>query len=72
MTPEPLVSTDWLAEHLRDANVRVVDMRGFVTTKPVAPGRRAGDLPRRTRGIPGVSHSGRGLHRLDDGYHRPR
>ena len=35
---EPLVSTDWLAEHLRDPNVRVADIRGFVTTKPVAPG----------------------------------
>jgi thiosulfate/3-mercaptopyruvate sulfurtransferase len=38
MRTEPLVSTSWLAEHLCDPNVRVVDIRGFVTTKPVAPG----------------------------------
>jgi thiosulfate/3-mercaptopyruvate sulfurtransferase len=38
MTTEPLVSTGWLAEHLRDPNVRVVDIRGSVTTKPLAPG----------------------------------
>ena len=38
MPTEPLVSTSWLAEHLRDPNLRVVDIRGFVTTKPVAPG----------------------------------
>ena len=38
MAADFLVSTDWLAEHLRDPNVRVVDIRGFVTTKPVAPG----------------------------------
>jgi thiosulfate/3-mercaptopyruvate sulfurtransferase len=40
-TPEnfdPLVTTDWLAEHLGDPNVRVVDMRGYVSTRPVAPG----------------------------------
>lgn len=38
MTTELLVSTDWLAEHLSDPGVRVVDIRGFVTTRPVAPG----------------------------------
>src|SRR5262245_21373423 len=38
MPLEPLVTTNWLAEHLRDLNVRVVDIRGFVTTKPEAPG----------------------------------
>src|SRR5579875_3321241 len=27
-----LVETDWLAEHLRDPHVRVVDMRGYVRT----------------------------------------
>ena len=27
-----LVETAWLAEHLHDANVRVVDMRGYVRT----------------------------------------
>ena len=71
MHAEPLVSTDWLAEHLRDPNLRVVDIRGFVTTKPVAPGRRARDLPRRPRGISGGPHSRRRLHRLDDRHHRP-
>lgn len=35
---DPLVTTDWLADHLDDPGVRVVDMRGSVTTRPVAPG----------------------------------
>lgn len=35
---DPLVSTDWLAEHLGDPSVRVVDIRGYVTTRPVGPG----------------------------------
>jgi thiosulfate/3-mercaptopyruvate sulfurtransferase len=38
MPTDPLVSTRWLAEHLRDPNLRVVDIRGFVTTRPVGPG----------------------------------
>jgi thiosulfate/3-mercaptopyruvate sulfurtransferase len=38
MTTELLVSTGWLAENLSDPKVRVVDIRGFVTTKPLAPG----------------------------------
>jgi thiosulfate/3-mercaptopyruvate sulfurtransferase len=38
MPTEPLVSTLWLAEHLRDPGLRVVDIRGFVTTKLVALG----------------------------------
>jgi thiosulfate/3-mercaptopyruvate sulfurtransferase len=38
MAADFVVSTDWLAEHLGDPNVRVADIRGFVTTKPVAPG----------------------------------
>jgi thiosulfate/3-mercaptopyruvate sulfurtransferase len=33
-----LVTTDWLAEHLVDPDVRVVDMRGYVVTRPVGPG----------------------------------
>jgi thiosulfate/3-mercaptopyruvate sulfurtransferase len=35
---EPLVSTDWLAEHLGDPSVRVVDIRGYVETRQVEPG----------------------------------
>jgi thiosulfate/3-mercaptopyruvate sulfurtransferase len=38
MNTEPLVTTAWLAAHLHDKNVRVVDIRGFVTTRPVSPG----------------------------------
>jgi thiosulfate/3-mercaptopyruvate sulfurtransferase len=38
MSLEPLVTTNWLAEHLRDPNVRVVDIRGCVTTKQETPG----------------------------------
>lgn len=35
---DPLVTTDWLAAHLNDPDLRVVDMRGYVTTRPLAPG----------------------------------
>jgi thiosulfate/3-mercaptopyruvate sulfurtransferase len=34
----PLVTTDWLEDHLGDPDVRVVDIRGYVTARPVAPG----------------------------------
>ncbi len=33
-----LVSTEWLAAHLDDPSVRVVDMRGYVITRPLEPG----------------------------------
>jgi thiosulfate/3-mercaptopyruvate sulfurtransferase len=35
---EPLVTTDWLEAHLGDPDLRVVDIRGYVTTRPVGPG----------------------------------
>jgi thiosulfate/3-mercaptopyruvate sulfurtransferase len=35
---EHLVTTDWLAEHLSDPNLRVVDIRGYVVTRPLALG----------------------------------
>lgn len=38
MPDDRLVSTDWLAAHLHDPDVRVVDMRGYVTTRPLEPG----------------------------------
>src|SRR6516165_6508035 len=38
MTTEFVVSTDWLAEHLDDEGVRVVDVRGYVTTQAISPG----------------------------------
>jgi len=38
MGADLLVTTDWLAEHLSDPNLRVVDIRGYVKTRPVAPG----------------------------------
>jgi len=38
MPTELVVSTDWLASHLDDDAVRVVDMRGYVTTHEVSPG----------------------------------
>ena len=34
----PLVTTEWLAEHLDDPDLRVLDIRGSVSTRPVAPG----------------------------------
>src|SRR4051794_21187262 len=38
MEPDLLVTTDWLEEHLADPELRVVDMRGYVTTRPLEPG----------------------------------
>ncbi|MBX6312182.1 MAG: sulfurtransferase [Isosphaeraceae bacterium] len=38
MPDDPLVTTDWLAQHLEDPSLRVVDIRGYVSTRPVAPG----------------------------------
>jgi thiosulfate/3-mercaptopyruvate sulfurtransferase len=38
MATEPLVTTAWLAEHLAVPAVRVVDIRGSVTTRAIAPG----------------------------------
>ncbi len=35
---DSIVTTDWLAEHLDDPDLRVVDVRGYVTTRPVEPG----------------------------------
>ncbi len=38
---ELLVTTDWLAEHLDDPALRIVDMRGMVRTVEIAPGHDA-------------------------------
>ncbi|MDR3633863.1 MAG: sulfurtransferase [Isosphaeraceae bacterium] len=38
MQDDHLVTTDWLEAHLHDPAVRIVDMRGYVTTRPVAHG----------------------------------
>ena len=35
---ELLVSTEWLVAHLDDAQVRIVDMRGYVVTRPLETG----------------------------------
>jgi thiosulfate/3-mercaptopyruvate sulfurtransferase len=40
MTFDPLVTTDWLAEHLRDPDLRVVDIRGYVKKTPSGEGRQ--------------------------------
>ena len=69
---EPLVTTDWLEAHLGDPDLRVVDMRGYVSTRPVGAGGRGGDLPGRARGVPRGAHPGRGLRRLDARHRRPR
>lgn len=36
--PDPIVTTDWLAIHLHDPAIRVVDCRGSVAARPVEPG----------------------------------
>src|SRR5919205_4206448 len=38
MADDLLVTTDWLETHLGDPDLRVVDMRGYVITRPVGPG----------------------------------
>lgn len=38
MPTDPIVDTEWLSKHLKNPNVRVVDMRGYVSTKPIATG----------------------------------
>lgn len=38
MRTDPLVTTDWLARHFDDPDLRVVDCRGYVTTRPIEPG----------------------------------
>jgi thiosulfate/3-mercaptopyruvate sulfurtransferase len=38
MSVPPLVTTGWLLEHLVDPEVRVVDIRGYVTTRALEPG----------------------------------
>jgi thiosulfate/3-mercaptopyruvate sulfurtransferase len=38
MAIDSLVTTDWLAEHLAAPALRVVDMRGSVSTRPLEPG----------------------------------
>lgn len=40
---DSLVSTAWLAESLNDANLRVVDMRGYVKTKELGNGHQHAD-----------------------------
>jgi thiosulfate/3-mercaptopyruvate sulfurtransferase len=38
MPHDLLVTTEWLEDHIDDPNVRVVDVRGSVTTRPLEPG----------------------------------
>jgi thiosulfate/3-mercaptopyruvate sulfurtransferase len=37
---DPLVTTDWLAEHLRDPGIRIVDIRGYVKKTDLGEGRQ--------------------------------
>jgi hypothetical protein len=38
--PDSLVQAEWLADHLNDARVRVIDIRGAVTTEDLGGGRQ--------------------------------
>ena len=40
MLPGSLVSTDWLAEHLDDPRLRIVDIRGYVKTTDLGGGKQ--------------------------------
>jgi thiosulfate/3-mercaptopyruvate sulfurtransferase len=40
MAPDPLVTTDWLEEHLDDPDLRVVDIRGYVKKRDLGEGRQ--------------------------------
>lgn len=33
-----IVTTDWLEKHLHDPGLRIIDMRGYVVTRPLEPG----------------------------------
>ncbi len=54
MPPEPIVTTEWLEDHLDDPAVRVVDIRGYVSTKPDGPGVEVATY----RGAPEEYHAG--------------
>lgn len=41
--PDSLVSTEWLADHLDQPGLRVVDIRGYVTTADLGEGRQHAD-----------------------------
>ena len=43
MLPDILVTTDWLAEHLTDPGLRVLDIRGYVNTTDLGGGRQAAE-----------------------------
>jgi thiosulfate/3-mercaptopyruvate sulfurtransferase len=38
MPVDPLVSTEWLQQYLGDPGVRILDIRGYVATRPIGPG----------------------------------
>ena len=40
---DPLASTDWLADHLQDPNIRVVDIRGYVKKTDLGDGRQSAE-----------------------------
>lgn len=41
--PDTLVSTSWLAEHINEPTIRVVDIRGYVRTTDLGGGRQAAE-----------------------------
>lgn len=41
--PDTLVSTEWLAEHLDDPSLRVIDIRGYVKTIDLGEGKQAAE-----------------------------
>lgn len=41
--PDTLVSTDWLADHLNNPNLKVVDIRGYVHTRDLGDGAQEAD-----------------------------
>jgi len=41
--PDTLVSTNWLAEHLDDPTVRIIDIRGYVHTRDLGEGEQEAD-----------------------------
>jgi thiosulfate/3-mercaptopyruvate sulfurtransferase len=41
--PDTLVSTDWLANHIDDPNIRIIDIRGYVHTRDLGAGEQEAD-----------------------------
>jgi len=59
--PDSLVTAEWLADHLSDENIRVVDIRGYVHTEDLGGGRQRATYSGALDEYPGITHSWLGV-----------